>query len=136
MKLSQCRGGPPGDGNVQTLCGWQLVEVGVGVCRGCAGFPGLLVVSRTFREGGSPGFAWLISPDQKVHRFIYESAFFGALVYYPVLAAGGGPHNMLICVFCRWFGFHHGVEGRLFCRGVWGFPGGRGPRVMPCPDCS
>ena len=36
MKLSQRRGGHPGDGNVQTLCGWQLVGVvlqGMGICK-------------------------------------------------------------------------------------------------------
>ena len=95
-----------------------VLQGGVGVSRGawpsCNALPGLLVACRTFGEGGPPGFAWLISPDQKVHRFIYESAFFGALVYYlPVLAAGGGPHTMLISVFCRVFGFPHGVEGQF-----------------------
>ena len=36
MWLAACWGGHPGDGNVQTLCGWQLVGAvpqGMGICK-------------------------------------------------------------------------------------------------------
>ena len=88
---------------------------------------GLLVACRGFGRGALlrvlPGRFLLIKKpiDLSTNRpFSGPSCSTG-------LAAGGGPHTMLNCVFCRVSGFPHGVEGQFGLQGgvgvsrrVWG----------------